>query len=62
MAELVTDAIMETYSSLDEDERRADIGLAEFIGSVASGTPTDASKIEEAFGEGLARRHSEGRL
>jgi hypothetical protein len=41
---------------------RADIALAEFIGVFATPEPTDASRIEEEFGEYLEQKHREGHL
>jgi hypothetical protein len=53
--------ILKQHAVLEEDEARADIGLAEFIGCLP-GTRTDARRVNEVVGDYLEEKKRQGRL
>jgi hypothetical protein len=53
--------LLDRNAVLPDDEMRADLGLAEFIGCL-SGTRTDSSKVNEVVGEYLEEKKKAGRL
>lgn len=65
MNRLIVETLNSTLPTLQPDESRADIALADIIGSVSSegcNDGFDSSQTGRFFAEGMIRKHSESRL